>query len=69
MSGTATVKVALLGKGGGHAKKARMKEAVKRLFRVECSEHAADALAVAIATGARARRAETLLRASARLIH
>jgi Holliday junction resolvasome RuvABC endonuclease subunit len=49
----ATVKVSLLGKGGGRGSKAQVKQAVSRMLGVSCSEHAADALAVAVATGRR----------------
>jgi crossover junction endodeoxyribonuclease RuvC len=48
-----SVKLAVLGRGGGNASKARVKDAVRILFGVpRCSEHAADAVATAIA-GAR----------------
>lgn len=46
----ATLKVAVLGKGGGRAKKERVQEAVRVLLGVrECSSHEADALALCIA--------------------
>lgn len=45
-----SVKLAVLGRGGGRASKARVKDAVRTLFGVpRCSEHAADAVAVAVA--------------------
>jgi crossover junction endodeoxyribonuclease RuvC len=46
----ATIKVALLGRGGGHAAKGRVKEAVTRFFGVSGSSHMADAVAIAVAT-------------------
>jgi crossover junction endodeoxyribonuclease RuvC len=64
-----TVKVALLGKGGGRKKKAAVKERVRSIFGVTCSEHAADALAVALGTGVRHRRHVATLAAHAELIH
>lgn len=45
-----TIKVALLGKGHGRAKKDEMRKGVKRYFGIDGSEHAADAVAVTIAT-------------------
>lgn len=46
----ATLKVAVLGKGGGRAKKERVQEAVRVLLGVrDCSSHEADALALCIA--------------------
>jgi crossover junction endodeoxyribonuclease RuvC len=64
-----TIKVALLGKGGGHAKKAQLKVAVRRLLGVVgCSEHAADALATAIGGVQAHRRAQLALRAAKSLI-
>ena len=51
-----TVKVAILGKGGGRKKKAVVKDRVRAIFGIVCSEHAADALAIAIGTGVRHRR-------------
>lgn len=51
-----TIKVALLGRGHGHATKHEVRAGVARLLGVKrCSEHAADALATAIC-GARAHR-------------
>lgn len=44
-----TIKVALLGRGHGHAEKEAIKRGVQRLFGIaRCSSHAADALAVAV---------------------
>ena len=64
-----TIKVALLGKGGGHAKKDQLKTAVRRMLGVAgCSEHAADALAIAIGGVQAHRRAQVLARAHAALI-
>jgi Holliday junction resolvasome RuvABC endonuclease subunit len=66
---TSTVKVALLGKGAGHAPKARMKDGVRRMLGiVGCSEHEADALATAIGGVQAHRRAELMLRAAKSLI-
>lgn len=44
-----SIKLAVLGRGGGNASKARVKEAVRTLFGLRCSEHAADAVATAVA--------------------
>jgi crossover junction endodeoxyribonuclease RuvC len=44
-----TIKVAVLGKGGGHADKAQVREAVRRLFGARCTSHDADAIATAVA--------------------
>jgi crossover junction endodeoxyribonuclease RuvC len=44
-----SVKLAVLGRGGGNASKARVKEAVRTLYGLRCSEHAADAVATAVA--------------------
>lgn len=64
-----TIKVALLGKGGGHAKKAQLKLAVRRMLGVVgCSEHAADALAIAVGGVQAHRRAQLLMRTHAALI-
>lgn len=53
-----TIKVALLGRGHGHAEKAEVKRGVERLFGVKrCSSHAADALAAAVC-GVRVHRVE-----------
>jgi crossover junction endodeoxyribonuclease RuvC len=63
-----TIKVAVLGKGGGHAKKDRVKLAVQRMFGVAASEHAADAIAIAVGAVQAHRRAQLLLRAAKALI-
>jgi crossover junction endodeoxyribonuclease RuvC len=64
-----TIKVALLGKGGGHAPKARLKLGVRRMLGVVgCSEHAADALAIAIGGVQAHRRVQLLDRAHHALI-
>jgi crossover junction endodeoxyribonuclease RuvC len=69
-SAPSTVKVAVLGKGGGHAKKARMIEVVSRIFGLHgCSEHGADALAIAVASIRKHRQARAQLKAAAALIH
>lgn len=66
----ATVKVALLGKGGARAPKSRMKEAVRQVFGIRrCSEHAADAIAIGVATGVQHRRARVLRQTHESLIH
>jgi len=65
-----TVKVAILGKGGARKKKAAVKDRVRTIFGVTgCSEHAADALAIAIGTGVRHRRQVATLAEHAQLIH
>lgn len=65
-----SVKVAVLGKGGGRAKKAAVKARVRAIFGVErVSEHAADALAIALGTGVRHRRTLAQLQQHAALIH
>lgn len=65
-----SVKVAVLGKGGGRAPKERMKRAVREIFKVgRCSEHAADAIAIAVGTGVRHRRAMLTQSEHASLIH
>lgn len=67
---TATLKVAVLGKGGGRAPKSRMKEAVQTIFRLQAlSEHAADAIACAVAGSRKHQRESVLLRAHSELIH
>jgi crossover junction endodeoxyribonuclease RuvC len=65
-----TIKVAVLGKGGGRAKKPQVKAAVRMIFGVAgCSEHAADGIAISVAT-TRAHRAHLLsLRRSSAFIH
>lgn len=45
-----SVKVAILGKGYGHADKAAVQSAVKRLFGVRGNSHECDAVAVAVAS-------------------
>jgi crossover junction endodeoxyribonuclease RuvC len=65
-----TIKVAVLGKGGGRAKKDRVKGAVRTIFGLrQCSEHAADAIATAIAARSKHRAAKMLLASHANLIH
>lgn len=65
-----SVKVAVLGKGGGRAKKAAVKARVRAIFGVErLSEHAADALAIALGTSVRHRRQLATLQQHAALIH
>jgi len=65
-----SVKVAVLGKGGGRAKKDAVKKRVRLIFGIPaCSEHAADALAVAIGTGVRHRHHLATLAEHAQLIH
>ena len=65
-----SVKVAVLGRGGGRAKKAAVKEAVQRIFRIaQLSEHAADAIAIAISGARKHRRDRVLLREHSDLIH
>jgi crossover junction endodeoxyribonuclease RuvC len=64
-----TIKVAVLGKGGGRAKKQRMKDAVRTFFQVVASEHAADAIAVSIAAMRAHRHAMLSLNRSRSLIH
>lgn len=59
-----SVKVALLGRGHGHAEKDAIKRGVERLFGIKrCSAHAADALAVAVCTVRVHRVAERTARA------
>jgi Holliday junction resolvasome RuvABC endonuclease subunit len=66
----ATIKVAVLGKGGGHAKKERVKQAVRTIFRVTgCSEHAADAVAIGVGAAGAHRKHLVLKRAALELIH
>jgi crossover junction endodeoxyribonuclease RuvC len=65
-----SVKCAVLGKGGSRAKKDAVKERVRAIFGIpSLSEHAADALAVAIGTGVRHRRHVATLAAHTSLIH
>lgn len=65
-----TVKVAVMGKGGGRAKKARMIEVVSAIFGLHgCSEHGADAVAVAVCTVRKHRHARRQIRAAASIIH
>ncbi len=65
-----SVKVALLGKGGGRAPKSRVKEAVQRIFRIaSLSEHAADAIAIAVSGARKHARDRVLLREHSDLIH
>lgn len=65
-----SVKVAVLGKGGGRAKKAAVKERVRLLFHLgRVSEHAADAVAIAVGTGVRHRRHVATLTRHVSLIH
>lgn len=63
-----TVKVALLGKGSGHAQKAALIRGVKVFFGVTCGEHSADALAVAVGGVQAHRRASVTRRAALALI-
>jgi Holliday junction resolvasome RuvABC endonuclease subunit len=63
-----TIKVALLGKGAGHAPKERMREGARRIFHVEGSEHVADAVAVTIATVRRHRMELASVRRAGALI-
>lgn len=65
-----TVKVAVLGKGGGRAPKSRVKEAIQTIFRVDgLSEHAADAIACAVSGSRKHQRERVLLREHSELIH
>ena len=65
-----SVKVAVLGKGGGRAKKGVVKDRVRRLFHLgACSEHVADAVAIAVGTGVRHRRHVATVARHASLIH
>ena len=65
-----TVKVAVLGKGGGHAKKDRVKRAIRTIFGLgQCSEHAADAIAIAIGTRGKHRQAQLIVESHADVIH
>ena len=55
-----TVKIAVLGRGGGRAGKDAVIAAVRRLFvgcPTACTSHQADAMAIALAVGRRLRRA------------
>lgn len=42
------IKIAVLGRGYGHAEKSQVQAAVKRLFGVRCNTHEADAIATAV---------------------
>lgn len=66
-----TVKVAVLGKGGGRASKDQMKLAVRRIFGLTevVSEHAADAVAVAVATVRKERAYQLSMRRAVSVIH
>ena len=64
-----TIKLAVLGKGGGRAKKQRMKDAVRTFFQVVASEHAADAIAVGIGAMRAHRHAMLSVNRSRSLIH
>jgi Holliday junction resolvasome RuvABC endonuclease subunit len=65
-----TVKVAVLGKGGARRKKADVKAAVRTIFRLgNCSEHVADAVAIAVATRSKHRKAQMVIQAAAHVIH
>jgi crossover junction endodeoxyribonuclease RuvC len=64
-----TVKVAVLGKGGGRKKKQAVKDRVRLIFGAVCSEHAADAVAIAIGTGVRHRHRLATVAEHAQLIH
>lgn len=65
-----TVKVAILGKGGTKQRgKQPVKDRVRTIFGIRCSEHAADALAIAIGTGVRHRRHVATVTEHAQLIH
>lgn len=58
---TSTIKVAVIGKGGGHAVKGQVQLAVRRLFGVRrCSSHEADAIATAVATLVAHRKAQAV---------
>jgi crossover junction endodeoxyribonuclease RuvC len=65
-----TIKVAVLGKGGSRKKKDAVKGAVRTIFGLgQCSEHAADAIAIAIATRSKHRQAAMIVTSHADLIH
>lgn len=65
-----TVKVAVLGKGGGRAKKDAVKQRVRAIFGLgRCSEHVADACAVALGTSVRHRHHVATVTQHASLIH
>lgn len=71
---TRSVKVAVLGPGGNKRRprkesKAAVMEAVRTIFRIECDEHAADAIAVAVATVRRINQERAQLAAHEGLIH
>ncbi len=65
-----TVKCAVLGKGGSRADKAKVKERVRLMFALgRCSEHVADAVAIAVGAGVRHRRHVVTTAQHASLIH
>lgn len=65
-----TIKVAVLGRGGGRRKKPDVKAAVRTIFRLgNVSEHVADAIAIAVATRGKHREAQLVLASAASLIH
>lgn len=65
-----TVKCAVLGRGGSRAPKGVVKDRVRLIFGLgRCSEHVADAAAVAVGTGVRHRRHVATLGVHADLIH
>ncbi len=71
---TRSVKVAILGPGGAKRRprqegKDAIKQAVRTIFRIECDEHAADAIAVAVATVRRFNKDRAEGAAHAALIH
>lgn len=60
-----SIKLALLGRGSGHAEKGQVKAGVARLFGVKrCNSHEADALATAVCTLKLHRAAERAARAA-----
>jgi Holliday junction resolvasome RuvABC endonuclease subunit len=63
-----SLKIAVLGKGGGSADKSQIKVAVQRLFGVRTNQHAADAIACAVATARIHRVTMAQLRASGSVI-
>ena len=65
-----SAKVAVLGKGKSTATKDTVKERVRQIFHVaRISEHAADAIAIGVATGVRHGRAKLELAEHAALLH
>lgn len=65
-----SVKVGVLGKGGGRAKKARMIEAVRAIFHVQgCSEHVADAIAATVCGAREHRHLAALTQQHSALMH